>query len=256
MIITFYQLSVFFLIFARFVGMIVIAPFFTMKSLFPLGKVALTFWVSVLVMFVIPLPQSLPTNMMIYMLSILVELGVGLIIGYTANLIMTSIEFGGMLMDTQAGLSSASVLDPTSGKNAALLELLMKYLSVILFLLMNGHHMVLSAVFESFSIIPIGQPVDFTAGSRYIVTLGTDLFMIGLKLASPIILVIFLVDFSFGILNKVAEQINVFQLGFQIKPIVSTLIFLGIAPGLGILILGIVEEVMSYIVKVLGFFTA
>ena len=65
------------------------------------------------------------------------------------------------------------------------------------------------------------------------------MFEIGLKLASPIILVIFLVDFSFGILNKVAEQINIFQLGFQLKPTVSIIIFLGIAPGLFLYWLGL-----------------
>tara|TARA_B100001989_G_C24517873_1_gene454189 strand:+ start:756 stop:1526 length:771 start_codon:yes stop_codon:yes gene_type:complete len=255
MIITYYQLAVFFLIFARFMGMMMVAPFFQMKSIFSLGKVVLTFWISTLVMFVLPLPQELPMDQISFFLSLMVELAVGLIIGFTANLVMTAIEFGGMLMDTQAGLSSASVLDPTSGKNAALLELLMKQIAVLLFLIMNGHHLVLSTVFESFSIIPLGQPVDFTQGSEFLFSLGTDLFKIGLKLASPIILVIFLVDFSFGILNKVAEQINIFQLGFQLKPTVSVLIFLGIAPGFVMILIGIVETVMDYLVKLLGFFT-
>ena len=255
MIITYYQLGVFFLIFARFMGMIVTAPFFQIKSIFSLGKVVLTFWISILVMFIVPLPQDLPMDMLSFFLALIVELGVGLIIGFTANLVMVAIEFGGMLMDTQAGLSSASVLDPTSGKNAALLELLMKQLAVMLFLIMNGHHLVLSTIFESFSIIPLGEPVNFTDGSEFLFSLGTDLFSIGLKLASPIILVIFLVDFSFGILNKVAEQINIFQLGFQLKPTVSVLIFLGIAPGFVMILIGIVETVMDYLVKLLGFFT-
>ena len=138
MIITYYQLAVFFMIFSRFMGMMVIAPFFSMKSLFSLSKFVLCFWITILVMFVIPLPQNLPMDMMSFFFAILIEVGVGLIIGFTAYLIMAAIEFGGMLMDTQAGLSSASVLDPTSGKNAALLELLMKQLAVLLFLIMNS----------------------------------------------------------------------------------------------------------------------
>ena len=236
-------------------GMIVTAPFFQIKSIFSLGKVVLTFWISILVMFIVPLPQDLPMDMLSFFLALIVELGVGLIIGFTANLVMVAIEFGGMLMDTQAGLSSASVLDPTSGKNAALLELLMKQLAVMLFLIMNGHHLVLSTIFESFSIIPLGEPVNFTDGSEFLFSLGTDLFSIGLKLASPIILVIFLVDFSFGILNKVAEQINIFQLGFQLKPTVSIIIFLGIAPGFVLILIGVIEIVMDYLIKLLGFFT-
>ena len=255
MIITYYQLVVFFLIFARFSGMLIIAPFFQMRSMFALGKVALAFWASSLVMFAIPLPQQLPMDMLSFFLAMTVEIVVGFIIGFTANLVMSAIEFGGMLMDTQAGLSSASVLDPTSGKNAALLELLMKQLSVLLFLLMNGHHIVLSTIYESFSIIPLGQPVNFTQGTQYIFSLGTDLFLIGFQLAAPIILVIFLVDFSFGILNKVAEQINIFQMGFQLKPTVSVIIFLGIAPGFVMILIKIIETVLEYLIKLLGFFT-
>ncbi|MBH38149.1 hypothetical protein CL658_03860 [bacterium] len=254
MILTYYQLSVFFLIFARFSGLVLVSPFFSMKSLFSLAKVSFVFWVSVLIMFVVPLPQSLPNSLFIYFFALMIELVIGLIIGFTANLIMMAIEFGGAIMDTQAGLSSASVLDPTSGKNAALLELLMKYLAIMLFLIINGHHMVLSAVFESFSIMPLGQPVDFSAGSQYLVSLGSALFLIGLKLAAPIILVIFIVDFSFGILNKVAEQVNVFQLGFQVKPMVAVIIFLGIAPNFGNILVGIIETVMNSLVTLLGFF--
>ena len=74
-------------------------------------------------------------------------------------------------------------------------------------------------------------------------------------MAAPIILVIFLVDFCFGILNKVAEQINVFQLGFQIKPIVSVLIFLGITPGVVFVVIRILEQIMDNIIKVLGLLT-
>ena len=254
MILNYYHLTVFFLIFARFIGMVSVAPFFTLKSIISIGKIALTFWVSVLVMFVISLPQDLPNTMMAFFLAILVELAIGLIIGFTANIIMTSIEFAGTLMDTQAGLSSASVLDPTSGKNAALLELFMKYIAILLFLLMNGHHMVISAIFESFSIMPLGRPVDFSRGSQYLLTIGTEIFIIGLKLASPIILVIFIVDFCFGILNKVAEQVNVFQLGFQVKPTVSIIVFLGISPGFVLVLINIIEKVMEYLVRMLGFF--
>ncbi len=254
MIITYDQLSVFLLIFSRFSGMMVLAPFFSMKTLNGLAKVSLIFWSSLLVVFIIPLPQALPNSLIAYVMAMIIEIIIGVIIGFVSSLMVSAIEFSGSLMDTQAGLSSASVLDPTSGKNAALLELFMKYLSVLLFLLLNGHHMVISAVFDSFSLMPIGQPINFSQGSYYIIFLGADIFRIALQLASPIILVIFIVDFSFGILNKVAEQVNVFQLGFQVKPIVSIFIFLGIAPGFVVITIRLLEGVLDDLIKALGFF--
>ena len=77
MILTYYQLSVFFLIFARFSGMVLISPFLSMKSLFSLGKVGLVFWASVLIMFIVPLPQTLPNSLFVYFFALLVELAIG-----------------------------------------------------------------------------------------------------------------------------------------------------------------------------------
>jgi len=252
MVITYEQVKVFLLIFSRFSGVIVAGPFFNMKSLFSLGKLALTFWISALVLFVIPLPEALPLTLPALFISMIVDFMIGIAIGFISNLIIMSVSFAGTLMDTQAGLSSAATLDPISGANSALLEQLMQFLAIILFLLINGHHILISAVFESFSVLPLGHPIDFSQGSRYIVSLGATLFSIGFQLASPIILVVFIVDFCFGILNKVAEQVNVFQLGFQVKPIISVFIFLGIAPGFLYILIKIVENSLGHIIKFLG----
>ena len=78
---------------------------------------------------------------------------------------------------------------------------------------------------------PVGQPLDLTHGLRLVITFAKDLFLIGFKLASPIIIAVFFIDFCFGLLNRVAEQVNVFQLGFQVKPITSLFIFLAVIPG-------------------------
>ncbi|RAP31224.1 hypothetical protein DID76_03175 [Candidatus Marinamargulisbacteria bacterium SCGC AG-414-C22] len=254
MIITFDQIITFFLVFARFAGLILFMPLLSNRNLIALGKVALLFWASTLVIFIIPLPEVLPNNMFAFFLALMVDFFIGVMIGFISGLLVSAIEFAGTLMDTQAGLSAAAVLDPGSGKQAALFETTMKYISTLIFLLIYGHHIIISALFESFRIIPIGTPVDFSEGSRFILTLGFDLFYIAFQLAAPIILVVFIIDFAFGILNRVAEQVNVFQLGFQVKPIVSVLIFLGIIPGLGNIITRILERLMGKINVLLSFF--
>ena len=80
---------------------------------------------------------------------------------------------------------------------------------------------------------------------------GIVIFKMGVIVAAPIILVIFIVDFGFGLLNKIAEQVNVFQLSFQVKPTVSMIIILGISPVLADRIMGVFEEVMLLLNNVL-----
>ncbi len=252
MAITLDQIVVFFLVFSRFIGMIGTAPFFSDKQIMSMAKLALVFWTSGLLIFVVPLPETISQSPLSFVLLLVLEFLVGAFIGFTANLMVTALELAGALMDTQAGLSVASLLDPSTGRNAALFELFLKWVAIVIFIQVDGHHMVLSALNSSFTLLPVGVPVDFTLGSQYVLSLGTHLFLTGVKISAPILLVIFIVDFAFGVLNRVAEQINVFQLGFQIKPMVSIVIFLGIAPSLVQVILKLMEDVMASLVLLMA----
>ena len=243
MIITLPQLLVFFLIMARIIGLILTAPILSDKRIFTMGKIAIVIWLSGLIVFVVPLPMKLPDTGIVYALALITEAFIGALIGFTTDLLITGIEFAGSLIDTQAGLSVANLLDPSTGRQVTLFSSMLKWVSFLIFFAINGHHLVLTALFESFNILPIAAPINIAEGCHYLVSLGTYIFFLGVQLAAPILLVVFLVDFGFGMLNKVAEQVNVFQLGFQIKPTVSLLIFFAILPGLTDSIFRILEGV-------------
>eukprot|EP01047_Picozoa_sp_COSAG01_P000132 COSAG01_NODE_2_length_63927_cov_1357.611941_17_plen_215_part_00 len=210
------------------------------------------FWLSLLLLFRVPLPEQLPQSEFAFMLALVMEFAFGYLIGFISSLIVTSIEFAGTLMDTQAGLSVAAVLDPGSGQNAALLERLLQQVVIIIFLLVDGHHMILSVLANSFEMFPVGQIFDFSKGAYYVLQFVQEVFLMGLRLAAPILLVVFIVDFGFGLLNRVAEQINIFQLGFQLKPTVSLFVFLLIIPGLVYMIVPLTETFMGYILDTLA----
>ena len=252
MIITLAQVIVFLLIFSRLVGVIAFAPFFSDRRIIFSIKIAFLFWLSGLLIFIVPVPPLVPEKFIIVFMAVIVEFAIGVAIGFAADLLLSGIEFAGGLMDTQAGLSVASLLDPSSGINAALFQQFLKWTVVILFLLVDGHHMILSAAVNSFTILPIANPVNIAEGAWFLVSLGKDIFQVAVILAAPILLVIFIVDFSFGILNRVAEQINVFQLGFQIKPTVALIIFLAITPSLIGAIMRLMNVVMENLMHLLG----
>ena len=252
MIITMAQVLTYFLILSRLIGVILTAPVFSSRQIFVLAKMAMVIWTAALLIFVVPLPARLPDTNFAFFLALIVELLIGVLIGFTADLMITSIEFAGSIMDTQAGLSVASLLDPSTGRNAALLEQVLKKVAVIIFILIDGHHMVLSALQQSFNVLPVGAPVDMANAGRFVLTFGKDIFKVAVQLSAPILLIVFLVDFGFGILNRVAEQINVFQLGFQVKPIVAILVLLAITPSLVQSILSIMEGVMEKLISVMS----
>ncbi len=252
MVITLEQIIIFILILSRCTGMVIFAPVFSAKEINFVIRVALIIWVSGLLIFIVPLPSVIPTGSMMILVTLLIEFAIGAAIGFTADLLISGVEFAGGIMDTQAGLSVAAVLDPSSGINAAIFQQFLRKVVVLLFIILDGHHMVLSAIVNSFYLLPVASPVNMPEGALFLVSLGTDLFKLGVILSAPIILVIFIVDFSFGILNRVAEQINVFQLGFQIKPSIALIVFLAITPGLVSVISGLMESVMENLAHLMG----
>ena len=85
----------------------------------------------------------------------------------------------------------------------------------------------------------------------FLLETSVHIFSIGLQVSAPILLVVFLIDFGFGMLSRVAPQVNVFQLGFQIKPLISILIFLTIVPGLLDILYYILEIVSNDLIQTL-----
>lgn len=235
--------------------MVMLAPVFSRRELFSLLKIVFILWVSSLLLFLVPFPDLENTDMSYwYVVSLLIEFLIGAIVGFVADVMVSATELAGSIMDTQAGLAIAAVLDPARGAQITVMSQLLKWCSMIIFLLLDGHHLVLSAIVKSFYILPVGSMPDLSGAAEFTVNLAKVIFYLGAQLAAPIILVVFLVDFGFSILNKIAEQVNVFQLGFQVKPIVSLIVFVLVAPGLLHIILGILERTSEQLFMLFGTF--
>ena len=251
MILSLEQIIAFALIFARTVTMVLLIPIFSNKEVLALGKIAIVFWTSALLIFYIPLPIEFPNTPVSFLFAIIVELLIGMILGFITQILLIAVEFGGSLMDTQAGLSVASQLDPSTGQASTLIAKLLKTTALLVFLLINGHHVVLGALMQSFQALPISSPFKIQKAALFVVETSSAIFAVALQFAAPILLIVFLIDFGFGMLSRVAPQVNVFQLGFQLKPILSLFIFLTIIPGMVELINVVLNRIASQLIQTL-----
>lgn len=251
MILTIEQIVAFFLIFTRLASLITFAPVFSNKEVISLFKIALCFWISSLAIFFVPLPKVMPNTAIMIMLAVVIELLIGAILGFLTQVFITAINVGGAIMDTQAGLSVASLLDPSTGSQTTIIARLTSLIALLIFLIIDGHHVVFSIMIQSFQALPIASPYNAQEAIRFLLDTSVNIFAIGLQISAPILLVVFLVDFGFGMLSRVAPQVNVFQLGFQLKPIISLLIFLSIIPGMLDIIYYIIETISSDLIRTL-----
>jgi len=249
LILTLAQTEVFALILARILGLFFEAPVFNYK-IFPVSaRIAVSLLITYVLWFVIPMPKTMPDTTITFGIALITEFAIGALIGFIARMLIIVIEVSGALMDTQMGLSVASAMDPQTGSQTTIISTFYRNIATVIFLIINGHHMLLSALNKSFKALPLGHPVYFQNAADQLTQLGVNLFAIGLQIAAPVILTIFLMDFAFGMISRVAPQVNVFMLGFQIKPVIGIFIFFAGIPlfveKLSTLLIGTLEEILK-----------
>lgn len=220
MVITLEQLIVFFLILGRIAGVFLQAPILNSRSFPFFGKTAIAIWLSIVLWFVTPLHHTLPDNFFALILALVFEVAIGFVIGFICNIIFIAVQSAGEIMDLQMGLSVATALDPVFGAVISVIGRLAFFTALIVFITADGHHLIFSALNQSFTALPAGKLANFTSPhlAMQIIELGSVLWITAIKLAAPAILLIFISDFTFGIVSRVAPQVNVFMLGFQVKP--------------------------------------
>lgn len=249
------QIEVFFFILARLAGLFIQAPLFSSRSFPFAAKTALVIWLSIILWFIVPYNHNLPTTTVGFIFVLGAEVFLGFTIGFACNIILTAVQSGGEIIDLQMGLSVASALDPVFGSVISIIGRLIFFVALIIFISIDGHLMLLSAFHQSFTTIPAGTIANFFSDNLALqmLQLGADLWMIAIKIAIPTILLIFLIDFSFGIVSRVAPQVNVFMLGFQVKPIVGLLGIMVTLPFIVTFMEHLLEKMMQNVVYIVTF---
>jgi len=220
MILSFGQVMSFMLILARIIGVFLQAPLLNSRSIPIFIKIGVAIWFTIVLWFVTPITSNLPISLVDFFIRLVSEVALGFLIGFICNVIFLGLQAAGEIMDMQMGLSVATALDPVFGAVISVVGRLIFMSALFIFLILNGHHLILTTLQQSFTMVPAGQLVNFASPDLAfeMIELGKMLWLTAIKVAGPIILLIFLSDFSFGIVSRVAPQVNVFMLGFQVKP--------------------------------------
>ncbi len=246
--------QVFLLIMMRMSAMMFIAPFFSSQMIPQRIKVMLAFMIS-LVIFpsVASVGMKIPENMGLYALLVVNEVAIGIYIGFLVAMIFTAFQLSGQYFAVQMGFGFTEVLDPLAQVSVPLIGQLKNFMGLLVFLFVNGHHFLIQAIYRSYELAPvIGVDKAGTGGMlKFLLFSFTDMFVIALKIAMPIIGVIFLVSVSMGVLAKAAPQMNIMMLGFPFKIIVAFGLLIMMTP-LIIRIMNVsLDRTFQFITKVL-----
>jgi flagellar biosynthetic protein FliR len=151
---------------------------------------------------------------------------IGISLGLLAKSILAAVEFCGQLIGMQMGFSMASMFDPSMGQ-MPLMSIFQLLLAMLLFLSMEVHHIFIRAIVESYTVIPPGNWHMSGGLIQYFITVTGDIFVLGIKLAAPVMVALLATTVVLGIMARSFPQMNIFMISMPLNI------------GVGLLILGL-----------------
>ena len=207
--------------FIRVLAVFTSAPVFSSR-MFPVrARVALAFLVALASQASLPDAPIIGFNDPRAVGVLMQQVGVGLSIGFAVRLVFAAVELAGEVVGFQMGLNFASFFDPSMNSHSSAVAIFFSQITSLLFVVMNGHIMVLMAVNKSFAAFPIDQNFLQALAQMKLYKLGSDLFASGLWIAMPMVGMLMFTNLALGIISRVAPQLNIFAIGFPITLVVG-----------------------------------
>lgn len=170
----------------------------------------------------------------------------GLTLGYMVTISFYCLKMVGNLIDTQMGLAMSSAYDPTTQSQSTITEKIIYFIGVVVFFVVNAHHVIITSIQNSFKIIPIGYSIiDFNFS--YIINIFTHYFIMGIKMAIPIIVVLIITDLIIGVIARSISGLNIMIIGMPLKMLIGILFLISSLP----FIVNIIKDIIYELSKLL-----
>jgi flagellar biosynthetic protein FliR len=209
--------------FLRILAVFTAAPVLSSRA-FPMrAKIGLAFFVA------FAAQPSLPNDVVISITgpdalgAVVQQVGVGLAIGFTVRLVFAAFELAGQVVGFQMGLGFAAFFDPSSSAQSSAMGRFYANLAALLFVVLNGHLLLIMAVVHSFSAFPLNQNFLQAAATMQLHTLGAKLFSSAFWISLPVVAMLMFANLALGIVSRVAPQMNIYAIGFPVTLLVGLL---------------------------------
>ncbi len=226
------------LIALRIAGLLFTAPIFNIRVIPTRAKLLLTIIMAYVLLYMVPdIDPAVAENFLLLFLYGVKEVITGMIIGFALNFIFYGISFAGLILGYEMGLFIAQMFDPTTESNNNVIGQALLLVGILIFIVINGHHFIIQSIAYSFKVLPIGIYAMNDSLEKLLIQYSSAIFMLAIKIASPIMISFFLLDIGAGIIARVIPQMNVF---FVVQPLKIEL---------GLVLLVFVIPVYVYVIK-------
>ncbi|SDT23107.1 flagellar biosynthetic protein FliR [Halopseudomonas xinjiangensis] len=200
--------------FCRILAVFTLAPLFSHKALSMPGRILLALILTLALGGTLPTPPQISPLSIAGLLATMEQIAFGMLLGVSLQLVFTIYSLVGEMISTQMGMSMARFNDPQNGiSSSPILYQLYYTMLVLLFFAVDGHLVIVSVLYQSFTFWPVGSGLHFTGLTTMVFAMSWVLSA-AVMIALPMVFCMTLVLFCFGLLNRISPTMNLFALGF------------------------------------------
>lgn len=211
------QFQIFLLVFVRTLGVLAMAPVFGHHAVISQAKAGFAFALAIALFPAIPVTVAFSGELAPFVFAAVKELVMGLMFGFVARLVFVAVQFAGEIVGIDIGFGIVNVIDPLSAEQISIIGTFKNLIALVTFLLIDGHHVVLHALAQSFSMVPLGGVQLNEMLAQGLIGMTSGVFVMAVKLAAPVVTALFLTSLALGIMARTVPQMNVFVVGFPLK---------------------------------------
>ena len=201
-------------------------------------KIGLILFVSIAVFPIVrATPMHDPKSLFELVVNLFSEITIGLAVAYSARLLFTAVQIAGTVVDFQMGFGVVNVIDPQTETQVSITAQFQNILAILFFLALDAHHIIIGAIVESFFLINPFQINFSTFTPEIILLLFKATFVTAVKIAAPIMAILFFISVGLGLVARTVPQMNVFIVGFPLQI------------GVGLLMVGLSISFFSIVVQ-------
>lgn len=241
----------FLMIMTRLGGLFIVAPLFSQRGIPVIAKSALLLTLSIVLVPVVEL-TGVPDQIGFQLVgAFLFEALIGLTIGLGFHLVFLAAQLAGQYIDIDLGFAMASLVDPATQTRTTIIGHFYYMFALIIFLSINGHHIMIRALIDSFSRFPPGDAQILAPMSMEMLDNISKVMGYAIRIGAPVIGSIFIINIAIGIVAKAVPQLNIFVIGFPIKTMIGLLLITITLPLTATFLRGLFANIDEFLVRVL-----
>jgi flagellar biosynthetic protein FliR len=237
--------ATFMLVFARIGAMVMLLPGLGETNIPVRIKLAIALLLSMIILPLHRQAYQVDLNSLAPLLVLMLhEIVIGVVLGATARVTLSALQVAGSVIAQQLGLGFVTAVDPTQGQQGLLIGNFLTILGLTLLFATDSHHLVISALNESYRIFAPGQMFSTGDVAALATRAFASAFKIGMQLSAPFLVFGLIFNLGLGVLARLMPQMQVYFVGVPLSILIGFLI-------LALVITAIMGTFLDYFVSVM-----